>query len=93
LEEVNHSLDGGLYAELIRNRSMKENSSDPVHWSIVIENEAEAEIALDPANPLNNEIATSLKLTLLKASTRDRAGVAKLGFWGNPAGPSIRFSA
>jgi hypothetical protein len=29
LEEINHSADGGLYAELIRNRDLKEDSSSP----------------------------------------------------------------
>ena len=35
LEEINHSGDGGLYAELIRNRDLKESTSSPVAWSAV----------------------------------------------------------
>ncbi|MGH2893826.1 MAG: LamG domain-containing protein, partial [Solirubrobacteraceae bacterium] len=35
LEEINHSGDGGLYAELIRNRDLKESASSPVGWSEV----------------------------------------------------------
>ena len=31
-EEINHAGDGGLYAELIRNRSFEDNSTSPEYW-------------------------------------------------------------
>jgi len=34
-EEINHSYDGGLYAELIRNRIFKDNKYTPEGWSLV----------------------------------------------------------
>ena len=34
-EEINHAGDGGIYAELIRNGSMEENSSKPDYWQTV----------------------------------------------------------
>src|ERR1700722_9845969 len=34
-EEINHSYDGGLYGELIRNRSFKDDKTEPVHWTLV----------------------------------------------------------
>ena len=36
-EEINHSYDGGLYAELIRNRIFKDNPTKPDGWSLVQE--------------------------------------------------------
>src|SRR3954466_3172048 len=36
-EEINHSYDGGLYAELIRNRIFKDNPTKPEGWSLVNE--------------------------------------------------------
>src|ERR1035437_12038 len=36
-EEINHSYDGGLYAELIRNRIFKDNPTTPEGWSLVNE--------------------------------------------------------
>src|SRR5262245_37522027 len=38
-EEINFSYDGGLYAELIRNRTMRDDAQNPVHWwwSIIVE--------------------------------------------------------
>src|SRR5881628_2429051 len=34
-EEINYSYDGGLYAELIRNRAFLDNADAPVNWSVV----------------------------------------------------------
>ena len=34
-EEINHSYDGGLYAELVQNRAFLDNAETPVHWSLV----------------------------------------------------------
>ena len=34
-EEINHAYDGGLYAELIRNRIFKDNPNTPEGWSLV----------------------------------------------------------
>ena len=34
-EEINYSYDGGLYAELIRNRIFKDDAAKPAHWSVV----------------------------------------------------------
>ena len=36
-EEINHSYDGGLYAELIRNRIFKDNPNTPEAWSVIHE--------------------------------------------------------
>ena len=41
-EEINHSYDGGLYGELIQNRAFKDDTSSPVHWSVVREGGAAA---------------------------------------------------
>ena len=51
LEEINHSGDGGLYAELIRNRDLKESSSSPVAWSEVGAPGTDASISLDSSQP------------------------------------------
>ena len=32
-EEINYSYDGGLYAELIRNRAFLDDTKQPRHWS------------------------------------------------------------
>src|SRR5436305_959351 len=52
-EEINHSYDGGLYAELIRNRIFKDNPNTPEAWSVIREGGAKATIQLVAANPDN----------------------------------------
>src|SRR6476469_393622 len=78
-EEINFSYDGGLYGELVRNRSFKEDAKDPLHWALVQEGGAAAAMSLDPAQPLNDAVATSLKLTITEAGLKQRAGIANEG--------------
>lgn len=91
-EEINHSYDGGLYAELIRNRAFLDAPS-PAHWSAVQGDGAAAAIALDPGQPLNAAIATSLRLDVMQASSGHAAGVANEGYWGIPVRPDTRYRA
>jgi alpha-L-arabinofuranosidase len=98
-EEINFSYDGGLYAELVRNRSFKEDPNNAVHWQLVQPNAVSGvpmaltgtngSMALDPSQPFNDAIATSLKLI----NTAGTVGVANEGFWGIPVRPNTRYRA
>jgi alpha-N-arabinofuranosidase len=92
-EEINYSYDGGLYAELIRNRSFKEDAKDPLHWQLVEERGGTGSMALDPSQPFNDAIPVSLKLTVTQASGNQRVGIANEGFWGIPVRPNTRYRA
>ena len=92
-EEINYSYDGGLYAELVRNRSLKEDTKEPVHYQLVQEKGGTGGIALDPATPFNDRIATSLKLTVTQAAGNQRVGISNEGFWGIPVRPNTRYRA
>jgi alpha-N-arabinofuranosidase len=92
-EEINHSYDGGLYGELLQNRVFKDSVTTPVHWSLVQLNGAVASMALDSTSPLNDQLATSLRLDTTVASTTNRAGVANDGYWGIPVRPNTRYCA
>ncbi|HTQ08986.1 MAG TPA: alpha-L-arabinofuranosidase C-terminal domain-containing protein [Fimbriimonadaceae bacterium] len=93
-EEINCSGDGGLYAEMVRNRSFEdgpERSTPVPHWSLVQTGSARGEMVLDqggtdPKNP------TSLKLTFERGV--GSVGAANEGYWGIPAeqGQTYRFS-
>src|SRR5438045_723596 len=50
-EEINHSYDGGLYAELLQNRAFMDDTQRPVHWNVVQGNGSSAAIELDPKQP------------------------------------------
>src|ERR1022692_226365 len=92
-EEINHAYDGGLYAELIQNRVFKDDATYPAHWSLVQETGAVASIALDHTNPLNERLATSLRLDVASAAETNRAGIANDGYWGIPVKPGTSYRA
>src|SRR5712675_3207898 len=92
-EEINRSYDGGLYAELIQNRAFLDNATTPVHWSVVNDKDTNATIEIDPTNPFNDKLTTSLRLTVTKAAKNQPAGVANSGYWGIPVRPKTSYRA
>ncbi|CCU84218.1 MULTISPECIES: alpha-L-arabinofuranosidase C-terminal domain-containing protein [Mesotoga] len=51
-EDINHAVDGGLYAEMIRNRSFEHQ--DPVEgWFAVFESDCKATFSIETDRPLN----------------------------------------
>ena len=101
-EEINHSYDGGLYAELIRNRIFKDNAETPEGWSVVQDGGGKGSIQLIGANPLNvprdqkrnainDALTTCLKLTVDKSE--GRTGIANEGYWGIPVKPQTTYRA
>lgn len=73
-EEINHAGDGGLYAELIRNRSFEEDASQPAYWSL----SGSGRISLDSEHLLNAQQGHSLCLV----TTSLTSGLINEGYWG-----------
>lgn len=73
-EEINHAGDGGLYAELIRNGSMEENSGNPDYWWTI----GDATFSISSQNLLSAAQKRSMHLNLTKAGD----GTRNIGFWG-----------
>lgn len=92
-EEINYSYDGGLYAELVRNRAFLDNADTPVHWTLVKGDADEAAMALDKAQPLNDAIPVSLRLEVTKLGKKQKAGFANSGYWGFPVQPHTTYRA
>src|SRR5690349_9254067 len=67
-EEINHSYDGGLYAELIRNRAFLDDAKTPAHWSAVQDNGTAASITLDSSDPVNGNLPVSLRVEVSQAA-------------------------
>jgi alpha-N-arabinofuranosidase len=89
-EEINHSYDGGLYAETIQNRTFKDDAANPVHWSLVQEGGGNGTIGLDNSQPISGTaLTTCLKLVVTNGGKR--VGVANDGFWGIPVKPSTTY--
>jgi alpha-L-arabinofuranosidase len=79
-EEINHAGDGGLYAELVQNRSF-ENSDKPDCWTLVTDGSAKGEIAIDTDNPMCENNPRSLRLKI-SPDGQGKVGVANKGYWG-----------
>lgn len=73
-EEINHAGDGGLYAELIRNGSMEENSNNPDYWWTL----GDATFSISSQNLLSGAQKRSMHLNLTKAGD----GTRNIGYWG-----------
>src|SRR6516164_9173691 len=92
-EEINYSYDGGLYAELVRNRTFKWNKDEPVYWHLIQDGDGRGAMSLDTNQPLNTALSTSLKLEISDASRKHEVGVANDGFWGIPVRPQTTYHA
>ena len=78
-EEINCAGEGGIYAEMVRNRSFK-NSASPDYWALVTGGTAAGTMTVDFSQPLNTNKPCSLNLTMLSGT--GGVGAANSGFWG-----------
>ena len=79
-EDINRAGDGGLYAELVQNRSFEDNAS-LIAWTPLTNANAVATFELDKSAPLNPNNPTSLKIRIESAGG-GRVGVFNQGFKG-----------
>jgi alpha-L-arabinofuranosidase len=78
-EEINYGGDGGLYGELVRNRSFS-SSANPDFWTLITQGTATGQMSVDTSRPLNTNNLRSLMLTM--ASGSGSVGAANSGYWG-----------
>ena len=50
-EEIDYSYDGGLYAELVRNRTFRSDWSGILNWFLVEKGSSAAKISVDKNGP------------------------------------------
>ncbi len=79
-EDINCSADGGLYAELVRNRNF-EDSDQPLHWSTLSSDPASVQMCVDSSRPVSPKNQHALRVSLADVHGQ-RAGVVNEGFWG-----------
>lgn len=80
-EEISHGGEGGLYAELVNNRSFEDSLDSIPAWSLCpAASDSEGAVSLESANLLNQTQSRALKLELKSAG--GTVGVANEGYWG-----------
>jgi alpha-N-arabinofuranosidase len=84
-EEINYSYDGGLYGELIRNRTFQDSAKTAAFWSLIKPAESKSSISLDKKDSISHNLPISLRLDIDK---EDKTSIANEGYWGIPIKPS-----
>jgi len=93
-EEINFAYEGGIYGELLRNRTFEGerglayNADEPIYWAAV----GGAELSLDGGKPLNDRLNLSMKLDAKGASESHPVGISNPGFWGVPITPNTSYT-
>lgn len=74
-EEINHAGDGGLYAELVSNRSFEDGTANWTAYNGAV-------IAQTTKSLLNSAQGNALSIDISGASSSKMKGVANCGYWG-----------
>jgi len=91
-EEINYSYDGGLYAELIRNRTFRSDWTGILNWFLVEEGAAAAKMAVDNKEGPSTALPHSVRLEVTRADANSRAGLLNEGYWGIAVRPNTRYT-
>src|SRR5882762_7571181 len=75
-EDINLSADGGIYPELVRNRSF-EDGEQPENWKLVNAPGANCEMEVESTRPLN-----PLNRRHLRVKLNGQCFIANEGYWG-----------
>src|ERR1700739_2565776 len=80
-EEINYSYDGGLYAEMVRNRTFRSDWSGLLYWYLLEDGNARAKIETDNSTGPSTALPRSLKIEIERADAHNQAGVLNGGWW------------
>jgi alpha-N-arabinofuranosidase len=91
-EEINFSYDGGLYAEMVRNRTFRADWSGILYWYLLEDGNAKAKIEVDKETGPSTALTSSLKIEIEKADQHNQAGILNVGYWGMPLRPATTYT-
>src|SRR5262245_1845527 len=91
-EEINYSYDGGLYAELVRNRTFRSDWIGVLTWYLIEKRAASAKLSVDDKTGPSAALRTSAKLEVTKADANSQAGLLNEGYWGIAVRPNTRYT-
>ena len=90
-EEINYSYDGGLYAEMVRNRTFRGDWSGILNWYLVEGGNSAAKMEADKGTGPSSALTHSLRLDVEKADAQNQAGVLNTGWWGMAVKPNTAY--
>ena len=83
-EEINHAFDGGLYAQMLSNPTLRPTFYGLDHWELVRHGTSRAELKQDRTNGPSDALKHSVKVTVESAAKGSEAGLSNGGYWGLP---------
>lgn len=91
-EEINFSYDGGLYAEMVRDRTLTRDWQALAHWTMVSYGKSAVDISVDEHSGPSPAIPRSLKVHVTTAAADAPAGVQNDGYWGMAVRPNTTYT-
>src|ERR1700676_608002 len=91
-EEINHSYEGGLYAEMVQTRTFHSSWEGAVPWNLVQRGNAVASMSIDKSNGPSQALPYSIKLSVAASSAGNQAGLTNPGFWGFALHPKTTYA-
>lgn len=91
-EEINHSYDAGIYAELVNERSIGMGFGSLTHWEMVARGDSAVDISVDSSTGPSTAQPRSLKIAVTSATESAPAGVENDGFWGIAVRPNTAYT-
>ena len=91
-EEINHSYDGGIYAELVRDRAVRTGFGSLRHWNMVARGHSAVNISVDETTGPSTALPRSIKVAVTAATPAAPAGLENDGYWGIAVRPHTVYS-
>ncbi len=92
-EEINYSYDGGLYAEMVRNRSFTDRGWAGIgHWNMDNSGTARATAKYDAETGPSEALSGSMRIDVEEADAKNTAGVRNDGWWGMSLQPNTTYT-
>jgi alpha-N-arabinofuranosidase len=91
-EEINYSYDGGLYAEMVQDRTFLNSRSDTENWIPVAMGNARGLVARDMSTGPSAALPASMKITVEQADKANAFGLRNGGWWGVLVKPETTYT-
>jgi alpha-N-arabinofuranosidase len=92
-EEINYSYEGGLYGELVQDKTFQGNRNDPENWVPVEQGTARGIVTRDANTGPSVALPGSEKITVTQADAENAYGLRNRGWWGVPLRANTTYTA